>query len=82
MSEGSGIQSVAKDLGIVCGLKPTTGCHGDDMLGQPQRIGQSNTCRHAELVDTRGDQVKKVRHEEGGYERESRRLDDETTSGR
>ena len=49
------------------------------MLGQPQRAGQGKTRRHAELVDARSLQAKKVRHEEGGYEREPRRLDDETT---
>ena len=38
----------------------------DDVLGQPQRTGQGKTRRRAELVDTRGLQVKKVRHEEGG----------------
>ena len=40
-----------------------SGCHSDDVPGQPQRIGQSKTCRHA---------AQKVRHEEFGYEREPR----------
>ena len=34
--------------------------------------GQGKTRRHAELVDTRSLQVKEVRHEDGGYERETR----------
>ena len=68
---------MAKDLGIACGLN----LHLDDVPGQPQRIGQGETRRHAELVDARSLQVKKVPHEEGGYEREPRRHDDETTTG-
>ena len=45
-----GIQSAAKDLGVVCGLEPTSGCRSDDVPCQPQRIRQSETCRHAEQV--------------------------------
>ena len=59
----------------------TYGCHSDDVLGQPQRAGQGKTRRHAELVDSRSLHVKEVRKQEGGYERELRRLDDETTTG-
>ena len=51
-SEGLGIQSVAKDLGIVC-ARSTAG------------TGHGKVRRHAELVDTRSLQVKKIRHEEG-----------------
>ena len=40
-SEGLGIQSVAKDLGVSCGTEPTLGCLRNDVLGQPQRTGQS-----------------------------------------
>ena len=57
-------------LGQCIWVEPTSGCHRDDVLGQPQRIGQSKTCRHAELGDTRGLRVRKVRHEESGCERE------------
>ena len=79
-SGGRGIQSVAKDLGIVCGLSQHQDAP-DDLLGQPQVAGQGKTCQHADLVGTRSFQVKTVRHEEGGYEREPRRFDDETTIG-
>ena len=58
----------------------TSGCHSDDVPGQQQRVAQSKTRRHAEPVDTRGVQVKKVRHEESGCERERHRLDDEATT--
>ena len=58
----------------------TPGCHSDDVPGQAQRAGQGKTLRHAELVDTRSFQAKEVRHKEGGYEREPRPLDDETTT--
>ena len=44
--------------------EPTSGHDSDE-----QRAGQGKTRRLAELVDTRCLQVKKVRHEEGGYER-------------
>ena len=45
-----------------------------------RRGPERKTRRRAELVDTISFQVKKVRHEEGRYEREPRRLDDETTT--
>ena len=63
-SEGLGIQSVAKDLGISCGLNPSPGCLSNNVLGQPWRSGQSKARRYAELVDTGGFQVRPVRHEE------------------
>ena len=62
-------------------VETASGCHSDDVPGLQQRAGQGKTHRHAELVDIRSLQVKEVRHEEGGYERERRRLDDGTTSG-
>ena len=40
-SEGLGIQSVAKDLGIARGPNPTSGYLSDDVPCQPRRIGQS-----------------------------------------
>ena len=51
---------------------PTSGCHLVDVLGEPQRSGQSETFRRAELVDIKkkGLQVRKVRHEGSAYERE------------
>ena len=54
-SERLGIQSVAKALGIACGLH----LHLD---------AGPTMC----LVDTRGLQVRKVRHEDSGYESEPR----------
>ena len=30
-------------------VEPTSGCHSNDVLGQPQRAGQGKTQRHAEL---------------------------------
>ena len=76
-SEGLGIQSFAKDLGIVCGVEPTSGCHRVDVPGQPQRIGQGETRRHAKPVHIVCTQVKKIRYEESRHEREPRRLIDE-----
>ena len=70
-SEGSGLLSAGEGLGHCMWVEPTSGC--DDVLRQPPRAGQGKTRRHA--------QVKEVRHEGGGHEREPRRLDDETTSG-
>ena len=40
-SEGLGIQGVAKDLGLSCGLSL---CLSNNVLRQPQRIGQSEAC--------------------------------------
>ena len=60
-SERLGIQSVAKDLGIPVWAESTSGCFSDEVPGQPQRIGQGETRRHAKLVDTGGIQVKKIR---------------------
>ena len=54
--------------GIACGVGPTPGCLSDDVPGQPQRIGQGETRRRAKPVDTGGLQVRKVRHEESGYD--------------
>ena len=51
-------------------VEPPSGCRSNNVLGQPQRDGQSEARRHAEPVDTRSLQVKKVRREEGGYERD------------
>ena len=67
-------------LGHLMWVETASGCHSDDVPGLLQRAGQGKTRRHAELVDTRSLQVKEVRHEEGGYERERRRLDDGTTT--
>ena len=70
-SEGLGIQSVAKDLGTVCGAEPTSGCLSNDVPGQPLRIGQDETRRHEKPVYTGINiQVQKIRHEESRYERE------------
>ena len=47
-SEGLGIQSLATDLGISCGLNLHLDCLSDDVLGQPQRTGakrSTSTCR-------------------------------------
>ena len=47
-SEGLGIQSVAKDLGISCGLNVHLDASATIVLGQPQGSGQSkatSTCR-------------------------------------
>ena len=78
-SEGLGIQSVAKDLGMVCGLSLHLGVTATMCLVNRRGAGQGKTRRHAELVDTRSLQVKMVCHEEGEYEREPHRLHDETT---
>ena len=79
-SEGLGIQSVAKDLGISCGLNlhldaPATVC-----LVNRRGLGKAKARRHAEPVDTGDFQVGPVHHEEGRHERESSRLDDEAAT--
>ena len=67
---------MAKDLGNVCGLNQ----HLDATATMCLVNRRGTTRRLAELVDTRSLKVKNVRHEEGGYERELGRLDDETTA--
>ena len=76
-SEGIEIQSVAKDLVDSMWTEPTSGCVSDDVCGQAKRIGQGESRRHAKPEDTGGIQVKKIRHEGSGHEREPRRLSDE-----
>ena len=76
--EGLGIQSVANDLGISCGLNlyletPATVC-----LVNRGGLDKSKARRYAEPVDPGGFQVRPVRHEESRHEREASRLDDET----
>ena len=66
--------------GLFMRAEPAPGCFSDDVLGQPQRTGQGEACRHAELVDTRIFQVRTVRHEESRHMREPSRLDDETAA--
>ena len=75
--KGLGIQSVVEDLCIARGLKLASGSHSDDVLGQPQGVGQGKTRRLAQLVDARSLQVLKSRHEESRHERQPRRLHDE-----
>ena len=66
-SEGLGVQSVAKELGILCGLN----LHLDASatMGWAQRS-----------TSTGGIQVRQVRHEEGRHEREPSRFNDETAA--
>ena len=63
-----GSRAWQRTWGIACGVEPASGCLSDDVPGQPQMIGQGETRRHAKPVDTGGLQVRKVRHEEGGYD--------------
>ena len=53
-SGGLGIQSLANDLGMVCKLNFALGCVSNDVPGEPQEMGQSETRERATLVDTRG----------------------------
>ena len=46
-SEGLGIQSAAKDLGISEQTESAPGCFGNDVLGQSQGTGQGEASRHA-----------------------------------
>ena len=69
-----------KGLGDIVRAESTPGCLSNDVLGQPQRTGQSEARRHSESVDTGGFQVRLVRHEEGRHEGEPSRLDDETAA--
>ena len=68
-----------KGLGDIVWAESTPGCLSNDVFGQPQRIGQSEA-RHAESVNTRGIQIRQVRHEEGRHEREPSGLNDETAA--
>ena len=63
-SEGLGIQSVAKELGIACGLNPHLDATATTCLVNRKGWARqyTSTCR------TCG--YKEDRHEEGGYERE------------
>ena len=70
-SQGLGIQSVAKDMGIECKLTQHL-----PQFGQPQETGESETRRCAVPVDRGGFQVREICHKEGRHEREPRRLDD------
>ena len=56
-SEGLGIQSLAKDLGIVCKLNLHLGCVSNNVAGQPQEFGQGEARERATPVDTRSVQV-------------------------
>ena len=58
------IQSVAKDLGIVCGLNLHLDATATMCLVNRRGFGQSATRGYAELMDTRDLQVRNVRHEE------------------
>ena len=53
-------------------VEPTSGRRSDDVLSELWRTGQSETRWYADLVDTRGLEVWKLRHEETGYELEPR----------
>ena len=77
--EGLGDPERGTGLGNIVWAELTPGCLSNDVLGQPQRTGQSEARRHAESVDAGGIQVRQVCHEdEGRHERERRRPDDET----
>ena len=78
-SEGLGVQSVAKDLGISC--RPNLHLDAPATMCLVSRRGLGKA-KHvdAESVDTRGIQVRQVRHEEVRREREPSRLNDETAA--
>ena len=65
-SEGPGIQSITKDMGIFVRVESALGCFSNTVPGQPQRFGQGK----AEPVDTGGFQSRAIRHEERRHERE------------
>ena len=75
-SEGLGIQIVAKDLGISCGLNLHLDSSATMCLVKRRGLGKAR--RYAESVDTGGFQIRPVRHEESRHERETSRLDDKT----
>ena len=60
-SEGLGVQSVAKDLGILCGLNLHLDASATMGLVNRRGDGQSEARRHAESVDTGGIQVRQAR---------------------
>ena len=66
-----------KGLGDSMWAEPTSGCLSNDVPGQPQRIGQGETRRHAKPVDTGGIQVpsehvRRRLNDEGDAETENR----------
>ena len=74
-SKGLGIQNVAKDLGISCGLNLHLDASVTMCLVNRRGLGKSEARRHAESVDTGGLQIGPIYHEESRHERESRRPD-------
>ena len=80
-SEGLGIQSVAKDLGIACGLSLHLDATATMCLVNRRGLGKAEHVDMQNLWVQEATKSKKVRHEEDVFEREPRRLDDETTTG-
>ena len=76
-SEGLGR---GKGLGDIVWTESTSGRLSNDVLIQPQRTGKSEARRHAESVVKGSIQDRQVRHEEGRYEREPSRPNEETTA--
>ena len=69
-SEGLGIQSITKDMGVSCGLNLHLDASARMCLVNRRGSGQSEARRHAESVDTGGFQIRRVLHEESRHERE------------
>ena len=74
--EGLGVQSLTEDLEDSVPADSAPGCVSNNVLGEPQGFGHGEARERATSVDTRGVQVREVRHQESGYAREPRRLDD------
>ena len=77
-SEGLGIQSVAKDLGLSCGLNLHLDASATMCLVNRRGLGKAKHVDMQNLWIQEGFQFWPVHHEEIWHERESRRPDDET----
>ena len=76
-SEGLGIQSLARDLGIMCGLTMHLGASATMGLVNPRGLGRAKHVHMQSLWI----QKASIRREESRHEREPRRLDDEAAAG-
>ena len=76
-SEGLGIQSVARDLGISCRLNMHLDASATMCLVNRRGLGKAKHVDVQNLWIQGGFQVRQVRHEEAWHECEPGRLDDE-----
>ena len=80
-SEGLGIQNVTKDLGIVCGLNVHCDAPATMCLVNRSGLGKTKCVDMSNFWIQEASKLKRFVTEKVEYERERRRLDDETTAG-